>query len=39
MKSLFSTIKRIKEGGTIPAGQMTGYQAMDFIWSIPFYAR
>jgi hypothetical protein len=26
-------------GGAIPSGQMNGYQALDFIWSIAFYAR
>ena len=26
-------------GGKIPAGPMTGYQSLDFIWSIPFQAR
>jgi hypothetical protein len=26
-------------GGPIPAGKMNGYQPLDFIWSIDFYAR
>jgi len=26
-------------GGPIPAGAMNGYQSLDFIWSIAFYAR
>lgn len=25
--------------GKLPAGQMNGYQSLDFIWSIPFFAR
>ena len=35
----FSDVQIKGGGGPIPAGQMTGYQPLDFIWSIPFYAR
>lgn len=35
----FTELQIKKGGGTLPANQMAGYQAMDFIWSIPFYAR
>jgi len=35
----FTTLQIKQGGGTLPAGQMKGYQAMDFIWSIPFNAR
>jgi hypothetical protein len=35
----FSNVQIKGGGGPIPAGQMTGYQPLDFIWSIPFYAR
>jgi hypothetical protein len=35
----FDMVQIKKGGGTIPAGQMKGYQSLDFIWSIPFYAH
>jgi hypothetical protein len=35
----FSTVQINEGGGTIPAGQMTGYQSLDFIWSIQQHAR
>lgn len=35
----FTNVQIKQGGGTLPANQMKGYQAMDFIWSIPFNAR
>jgi hypothetical protein len=35
----FNMVQIKQGGGKIPAGQMNGYQSLDFIWSIPFYAH
>ena len=35
----FSNVQIKQGGGPLKAGQMKGYQPLDFIWSIPFNAR
>jgi len=35
----FGNVQVNEGGGTIPTGQMDGYQSLDFIWSIAIFAR